>query len=225
MKIKSVFFFLSLITISNISSGQEFNPGKERWPIKTSVTHFRPVKEIGLQELLNLPAPILKYSKNAREEYQDHRFPDTVGKHHLREGDIVTTYGYILLAAVEKDKNGADGDYHVQIRTSSKWADSCLVVEATFPPFITGNKALQDSCLKVRNFFDHHILKGKKKACFGTDGTSAPYVKITGQLFFDAFHMTTPPRGKQSCITKEKMKSYTCWEIHPIMAIGFIRKK
>jgi len=225
MKIKTVFFFVLLNTISTYLSGQEFNPGKERWPVKTSVTHLRPVKEISLQELLNLPVPILRYSKNEREEYQDHRFPDTVGKHHLQEGDIVSTYGYILLAAVEKDKNGEDGDYHVQIRTSSKWDDSCLVIEATFPPFITGNKALQDSCHKVRDFFDHYVLKGKKKACFGTDGASAPYVKITGQLFFDAFHMTTPPRGKQHCITKEKMKSYTCWEIHPIMSIGFIRKK
>jgi len=225
MKIKLIVFLGLLITISNFLSGQEFNPGKERWPVKTSVTYLRPVKEISLQELLNLPVPILRYSKNLRDEYQDQRFPDTVGKHHLREGDIVTTSGYILLIALEKDKNGADADYHIQIRTSAKWADSCLVVEATFPPFITGNKALQDSCRKVRDFVDHYILKGKKKACFGTDGASAPYVKITGQLFFDAFHMTTPPRGKQHCITKEKMKSYTCWEIHPIMAIGFILKK
>jgi hypothetical protein len=225
MKTKTILFLGLLISISNLLSGQGFSPGKERWPVKTSVTHFRPVKIITLQELLNLPDPILRYSKNLRAEYQDQRFPDTVGKHHLREGDIVTTYGYILLAAVEKDKNGEDGDYHVQIRTSSKWADSCLVIEATFPPFIPGNKALQDSCRKVRDFFDSHILKGKKKACFGYDGASAPYVKITGQLFFDAFHMNTQPRGKQHCTTKEKMKSYTCWEIHPVIAISFIRKK
>jgi hypothetical protein len=98
------------------------------------------------------------------------------------------------------------------------------VVEATFPPFIPGNQPLQDSCRKVRDFFDHYILNGRKKVCFGTNGTAAPYVRITGQLFFDAHHMTTPPRGKQNCITNEKMKSYTCWEIHPVMAISFIRK-
>jgi hypothetical protein len=98
------------------------------------------------------------------------------------------------------------------------------VVEATFPPFITGNKALQDSCKKVRDFFDKYVLKGKKKACFGSNDAHAPYVKITGQLFFDAFHMNTPPRGKQNCVTKEKMKSYTCWEIHPILSIGFVMK-
>ena len=225
MKIRTIYFFLSLFFISIISFGQEFNPGKERWPVKTSVTNFRPLKEIILQELLDLPDPIQHYSKDSREEFQDQRFPENVGKHNLKEGDIVTTYGYILLAAVEKDKNGEDGDYHVQIRTSSKWADTCLVVEATFPPFITGNKALQDSCRKVRDFFDHYILKGRKKVCFGTDGAAAPYVKVTGQLFFDAFHMNTQPRGKNNCITKEKMKSYTCWEIHPIMAIGFIKKR
>ncbi|MGA2824338.1 MAG: hypothetical protein ABSE72_12530 [Bacteroidales bacterium] len=225
MKIKTVFFFLSLIIISNFLSGQEFNPGKERWPVKTSVLYFRPVKEITLRELLTLPAPIRKYSNKVKEEYQDQRFPDTVGIHHLREGDIVTTYGYLMLAAVEEDKNREDGDYHVQILINSTWGDSCLVVEATYPPFIKGNKALQDSCNKVRDFFDRHILKGMKKACFGSNGIPAPYVKITGQLFFDAYHMTTPPRGKQNCITKEKMKSYTCWEIHPIMSICFIRKK
>jgi hypothetical protein len=213
------------MTISGFVNGQELSPGKERWPVKTSVSHFRPVKEIRLQELLNLPPPIVKYSKIQKEEYQDQRFPDTVGRHHLREGDIVTTYGYLMLAALEKDKNGEDGDYHVQIRTTSKWGDSCFVVEATFPSFIMNNKALQDSCRRVRDFFDHHIMKGQKKTCFGTDGIPAPYVKITGQLFFDAFHMKTQPRGKQNCITKEKMKSYTCWEIHPILSIGFVRKK
>jgi len=225
MKSKKILFLGLIIPLSNLLSAQGFNPGKDRWPVKTSVTHFGPAKEISLQELLNLPAPIWEFSKNARAEYQDQRFPGIVGKHHLQEGDIVITYGYILLAAVEKDKNGEDGDYHVQIRTTPAWADSCLVVEATFPPFIKGNRPLQDSCRRVRDFFDHYILKGRKKTCFGTNGIPAPHVRIVGQLFFDAHHMSAPPRGKQNCITREKMKSYTCWEIHPVMAIGFIRKK
>jgi hypothetical protein len=223
MKIKPFFLFLMLVMTSGLLCAQEFSPGKERWPVKTSVTHFKPVTEISLRELLNLPSPIQKYTKNERADYQDQRFPGKVGKRQLQEGDIVTVYGYILLAAIEKDKNGEDGDYHVQIRPTSAWGDSCLVVEATYPPFIHGNKALQDSCRKVRNFFDHNILNGLKKACFNSN--SAPYVRITGQLFFDAHHMTTAPRGKQNCTTKEKMKSYTCWEIHPILTIGFVRRK
>lgn len=216
---------LALMIIPVLSYSQDFNPGKERWPVKTSVTHFRPIKKITLAELQELPDPVQTYSKNNRDEYQDTRFPDTVGRQHLKEGDIVTTRGYILLAAIEKDKNGEDGDYHVQVRTTPEWSDSCFIVEATFPPFIKGNDALRDSCKRVRDFFDKYILKGSKKACFGTGDADAPYVKITGQLFFDAFHMNTQPRGKQNCVTKEKMKSYTCWEIHPILSIGFINKK
>jgi hypothetical protein len=183
------------------------------------------VKEIGLRELLDLPSPIQRYSKDSREQFRDLRIPGTVGSPQIKEGDIVTTYGYILLAAVERDENRQDGDYHVQIRITPGWTDSCLVVEATYPLFIKGNKALQDSCNKVREFFDRNILKGKKKACFGSNDRPAPRVKITGQLFFDAFHMTTPPRGKQNCITKEKMRSYTCWEIHPIISISYSREK
>jgi len=214
-----------LLIASDILWGQKFNPGKERWQIKTSVTRIYEKKDISLIELLQLQAPIQNYQKNIRFEFQDQRFPASIGRHHLREGDIITTYGYILLVAIEKNKKGEDGDYHIQIRTSPLWADSCLIIEATFPPFINGNNALQDSCRKVRDFFDHFILKGKSKVCFGTNGFPAPYVKITGQLFFDAYHMNTPPRGKQNCINQNKMKSYTCWEIHPIIAISMVKNK
>jgi hypothetical protein len=225
MKIIIIFILTYLISISFVSPAQQFNPGKERWPVKTSVTHFHPVTEVRLQELMDLPAPIRKYSKKSREDHYDQRFEEAVGAFPLHEGDIVTTYGYLLLAAVEQDKNGEDGDYHVQIRTASEWADSCFIVEATWPPFIKGNKALQDSCRKVRDFFDKNILKGHKKVCYGSSDARSPYVKITGQLFFDAHHMTTAPRGKQNSVTKEPMKSYTCWEIHPIISIAFARKK
>ena len=214
-----------LLITSEMLWSQEFNPGKERWQVKTSLIQNSEKKDISLVELLHLQAPIQSYQNNIRSEFENQRFPASIGRHHLREGDIITTYGYILLVAIEKNKKGEDGDYHIQIRTSPLWADSCLIIEATFPPFIKGNSALQDSCRKVRAFIDHFILKGKKKVCFGTDGFPAPYAKITGQLFFDAFHMNTIPRGKQNCVTKNKMKSYTCWEIHPIIAISIINKK
>ena len=226
MKLRNVFpISCFLICVSFISSVEQFNPGKERWPVKTSVVSFHPVKEISLHELLELPSPLQKYTKIDREEYQDERMPAEVGKHKLKEGDIITTYGYILLAAVEQDKNGTDGDYHVQIRLTPDWDDSCFIVEATYPPFIKRNNALHDSCTKVREFFDKNILKGRKKVCYGSDDALSPYVKITGQLFFDAHHLTTAPRGKQNSVTKEKMKSYTCWELHPIVSIAFARKQ
>ena len=41
------------------------------------------------------------------------------------------------------------------------------------------------------------------------------YVKVTGQLFFDAVHLNEKPRGKKG------MHSYTEWELHPVMNIEF----
>ncbi|MCX6248997.1 MAG: hypothetical protein NTW10_14825 [Bacteroidetes bacterium] len=224
MKTKLILLLTFFLPVAGFLCGQGFSPGKERWPVKTSVTHFLPVKEVSLAELMGLRSPILSYTKEEQEEYQDQRFSEVIGTHHLKEGDIVITSGYILLAALEKDSKGADADYHIQIRTTSEWADSCLVVEAAYPPFIKGNVTLQDSCRKVRDFFDHFILKGRKKVCFGNKNHTSPYVKITGQLFFDAFHVNTPPRGKQNSVN-EKMKSYTCWEIHPITSISFVGTK
>ncbi len=213
---------LAFITlcIAALPGNPELNPGKERWPVKTSITHFKPVVEVTLRELLNLPNPIKKYGKRAGEAFLTERFPNAVGPKNLKEGDIVTVYGYIMLAALECDKDGEDGDYHVQIRPVNYWSDSCLVVEVPYPPFIHGNKMLQDSVQAVRNFFDEKILKGKKHASFGTEEKPALLVKITGQLFFDAHHINTDPRGKQNSDTKEKMKSYTCWEIHPVFSVS-----
>ena len=216
-----------IITLASFLSFKEdpsFTPGKERWPIKTSVTHFTPVKHAALREIMDLTNPVKEVRGQLRKEYQDKRFPGLVGKKNFREGDIISTTGYILLAAIEKDKNGEDGDIHVQVRISSNWADSCLIVEATYPPFIKGNQRLQDSCKKVRDFFEEMILCGKNIIGFGTHGKKAPLVQITGQLFFDAHHMNSVPRGKSNPKTKEKMHSYSCWELHPVISISEIRK-
>jgi hypothetical protein len=206
------------------AGAQEFTPGKERWLVKTSVPGMHPVKHIALKELLNLPPPVTTLHKGELEEYQDQRFVNPVGNHQLKEGDLISTEGYILLVALEKNDKGADADYHVQIRTAPEWSDTCLIVEATWPPFILNDPVLRDSCRKVRDFFDDFILKGKKKTDFGSGDDPAPRVKITGQLFFDASHLNSPPRGKQNH-HKQKMKSYTCWELHPIISIGFITGK
>jgi hypothetical protein len=224
MKSVSFAFFILLMGICVHAPGQEFTPGKERWLVKTSVTRFGPAQEISLRDLLDLPPPIPVYSKKDRKEYQDKRFPEPVGGQQLREGDIIITEGYILLAALEKDEHGADADYHVQVRITPDWADTCFVIEATYPPFIDGNDALRDSCKRVRDFFDQQVLNGRKKASFGGKDNPGIHVRITGQLFFDAYHVNTPPRGKQKS-AHEKMKSYTCWEIHPVISIRPIPEK
>jgi hypothetical protein len=135
--------------------GQKYSPGKERWQGKTCITHFDPPKEGSLNELLHL-RPVRNYSYNLISKIEGQRFPDSIGRHHFRKGDMITISGFILLVAIEKNRKGG-----------------------------------------------------------------IPY-STKSHPFFDAYLMNTLPRGKQNDITHEKMKSYTCWEIHPIIAINII---
>lgn len=210
---------LFLPTLGGMAQEAKLTPGKERWAVKSSVTSFGVKDTLLLEELLALPDPLSTYKGKERTRLQEDRISAPVGPRSLREGDIVTTEGYLLLIALEKDDKGSDGDFHIQIRTKGVWGDTCLVVESTWPPFIHDNDRLLDSCRKVRTFFDERYLQGRKIACFGTQRHPAPHLRITGQLFFDAHHMNTGPRGKQNPKTKQKMKSYTCWEIHPIISV------
>lgn len=206
------FFYL------NVSTGQttELNPGVARWNIKTSLPKKSNKMTIPLTELLALNNPIESYSA---KEYGVKRIPNKVQKG-LKEGDIVTTRGYLHLVALENDsKNHRDGDYHVQIRNTAEWKDSCLIVEVPNPDarFVSDEK-LREKCKVVRDFIKEKFLKGKEPGA-GNIMEHKMYVEITGQLFFDASHLKGSPRGKKG------MKSYTCWEIHPVTAIKFVKSK
>jgi len=208
-------FSLPLFTLI-LCQINDFNPGKHRWSIKTSIPKNRVYRISTFDELLRLPYPI----KKDHIKYQFTRIPFPVGDKFLKEGDIVTIYAYIHLVATEKDEKNRDGDYHIQVLGSSGWKDSCLIVEVPIPDFVK-NKALSDSCAKVRKFIRHHMLFGKEPAIEGTILLHPAYVKITGQLFLDSAHLGNKPRGKRNRDTGEPMKSYTCWEIHPVIHIEF----
>jgi len=186
-------------------------PGVERWAIKTSLLDQPQKKKIPLAELLALPNPIDKEDS----KYDSVRIPFTVGPRHLHEGEIITTTAWLHLVALEDDsKNHRDGDYHIQIRTSPEWQDSCLVVEVPYPDFVP-DPALGEKCGKVRQFIKDNLLQGKEPGTKGNKLDHPAYVTITGQLFFDLPHVKGNPRGKRG------MKSYTPWEIHPITSIKF----
>jgi hypothetical protein len=46
-----------------------------------------------------------------------------------------------------------------------------------------------------------------------------PYLVVTGQLFFDDWHVGGAKRGLSK--KNRPMKASTLWEIHPITGIGF----
>ena len=206
------FFSLS----ASIGQPTELNPGIARWSIKTSLPPKSTKMAIPLTELLALDNPIESYSSKI---YGAKRIPTPVQKG-LKEGDIVTTRGHLHLIALENDsKNHRDGDYHIQIRNTEEWKDSCLIVEVPLPEarFVKDEK-LRAKCKVVREFIKEKFLRGKEPGA-GNVMEHKMYVEITGQLFFDAPHLNGIPRGKKG------MKSYTCWEIHPVTAIKFVKNK
>ena len=212
------FILLIYIFSLSVSSGQttELNPGVARWNIKTSLPKKSTKMTISLTELLTLNNPIESYSS---KEYGAKRIPNKVQKG-LKEGDIVTTRGYLHLIALENDsKYHRDGDYHIQIRNTEEWKDSCLIIEVPNPDarFVSDSK-LREKCKVVRDFIKEKFLKGKEPGA-GNVMEHKMYVEITGQLFFDATHLNGSPRGKKG------MKSYICWEIHPVTKIKFVKIK
>lgn len=205
----------SLICLSVCAAqSTELNPGVARWNIKTSLPKKLNKVTLPLRELLSLDNPIESYSV---KEYGNKRIPNAVQKG-LKEGDIVTTRGYLHLIALENDSRyHRDGDYHIQIRTTPEWKDSCLIVEVPYPNerFVKDDK-LREKVRVAREFIKEKFLRGKEPGA-GNVMNHKMYVEITGQLFFDAPHLKGHPRGKKG------MKSYTCWEIHPVTAIKFVK--
>ncbi len=189
-------------------------PGVDRWTIKTSVLKHPGKLTLSIDELLSLPNPI----DNETAAYDTTRIPKTVGQHAVKEGELVTTTAWLHLVALENDpKTHRDGDYHIQIRNSSEWADSCLVIEVPLPQFIP-DPTLSAECAKVREFIKSKLLAGKEPGTLGNKLVHPVYVTVTGQLFFDATHLKGNPRGKRN------MKSYTPWELHPIISMKFASK-
>lgn len=156
-----------------------------------------------------LKNPIVAADKG---KFDTKRIKTTVGGNlHLKEGDLITTTGWLWLVALEDASDThRDGDYHIQIRPFESWGDSCLIVEVPYKAFASGTN-LKMKCDEVRTFIRSHFLNNREPAKAGSVLPHSVKVTVTGQLFFDAIHINTAPRGKQG------MKSYTCWELHPVI--------
>jgi len=201
-----------LATYGLCQAQDDLQPGVERWAIKTSLAANPRNKKSTIDAMLSLPNPIAKKS-DASETV---RIAKTVGG--LKEGDIVTITGWLLLVALEDDsKKHRDGDFHIQIRPTADWADSCLVVEIPDSDFVD-DPDLKAKCAQARQFVLTKLLKNKQPGTAGNKMVHPVFVTITGQLFFDAVHMTGQPRGKKG------MHSYTCWELHPVTNMAFAPK-
>jgi len=220
MKYSIVLFLICLLSFQSAYSQEDVNvkPGIDRWSIKTSIGSGDS-KDVELSDLLNLPL--------LDPQYNDRTYATTlipqVQAGNIKEGDIITTYGYLRLVALEDaSSTKEDGDYHIQLTLSDQSTDSCFIVEIPYSQFIT-DPMLKDSAEGRRAFIRDRLLKGKEPSTSGSVMQSSVYVKVTGQLFYDAIHAAQMRGANPTYRGKKGMHSYTAWELHPVVDIEFAR--
>ena len=201
-------------------------PGKERWPIKTSVpdsSNLSASKNIGLNDLLALAQPAGVKHNDSR--YASARIPAFTNSLNIKEGDLIRTTGWVYVVATEKN----DCDYHIQISNQPRTlttnpptaADNCMIVEAPRPDFIS-DPALAGAVTTARDYIKTKLTRGNEPSTttHGSVMIHAVCARVTGQLFNDDAHLkkdgTSELRGKGG------MSSKTLWELHPIVAFTIV---
>lgn len=232
LHLKLTFIFLSFFALVYSQPGLNLQPGIDRWNIKITAEKFTSTAKaryVPLKELLELPLLEKEYST---DQYDKILIPKKVGT--LQEGDIISTTGYLHLVALENSsKEHRDGDYHIQLTLKPVWGDSCFIIEIPYEDFVS-NPELKALSEKNRKFIRERLLHdvNKQPSTGGNIMQHQVYVKVTGQLFYDAPHagqMRNPDpekrhyRGKKGRNTTP-MHSYTTWEIHPVTSIEFSPK-
>lgn len=125
---------------------------------------------------------------------------------------VIETEGYVHLVAMEPDC-----DYHMQMTLSRTNGNHNLIVEvprgaAAYVRSPLLRKRYED----VRKFIRERLLAGREPGSEGTLLRSPLWVRLRGQLFYDASHFGDAPRGKKG------MKAATIWEIHPVVAMRLV---
>ncbi len=195
---------------------KEAEPGVARWAIKTSLPADADVsqpRDIPLLRLLILEDP--PGIKPNDKRFRTTRIPEFPNSMDLTEGEIISTSGWLHLVAMEPD-----GDYHIQISYSRTDGNNCLIVEVPKddPQFVKNSPQVRQCAGTVREFVRNQFLKGKALSVGGvTVVEPAVYVKVTGQLFYDDYHVTEKKENQHR--GKKGMKAKTLWEIHPVTKI------
>jgi hypothetical protein len=207
---------VSLVATASSNAQTCNGPGKARWPLKTSLADgvgaSGPGQAIALDKLLALAAP--PGVKEDDPRYQDSRIPKFDNSLGVKEGDLVTTAGWLYLVATEKD----DCDYRIQVSLQARTttnkpqeSDDCIIVEAPRPDFVTASD-LSTNVGQVRDYIKTKLLAGNEPSNTGSVMQHAVCVSVTGQLFYDEAHEQGEFRGNKG------MSSHTFWELHPVAA-------
>jgi hypothetical protein len=222
MRLRAILSVLLFLQLSPAAQ-KPVSPGKERWPIKTSLPAGADLNKPGvlipLSDFLMLPNPPGVKTNEAR--YQAAHIPKAEGAK-FSEGQIVRTKGYIRLVAGEPD-----GDYHIQVSETPDTFDNCLVVEVPKddPEFVANSPEVLAAAKIVRDFVKTRMLAGGDPTGRVLIMIHPPFVEVTGQLFFDDAHVAQTEKGiyRGKSIHKRQLPSKTVWEIHPVTKMEFSR--
>jgi hypothetical protein len=204
---KYLLLFIALFILSFIGLSVDHH----RWPIKVTPHKMTNARSLKLRDVISLPDP--PGVKMNDKRYEEKLIPAFANTLNVKEGDLIKVKGYLQLVAYEKN----DDDYHIQISGDKTTGDSCLIVEVPDPKNVESD-TLKKEYEKIRSFIREKILHGKDPGTAGNLIGGRAYVYVTGQLFFDASHTHNQVRGKRG------LRSYSLWEIHPIIDMNFAVK-
>jgi len=184
------------------------HPGSKRWVLKTALKQGASARRgtfVELTDLLRLPDP------PDADELDHAAFATTLAPAfsntlNLGEGDLIEVEGWVHLIAFEPD-----GDYHIQMTASRTDGNHNLIVEVPCPAFV--KPRLRSRVGDVRAFVLAELPGGREASAAGRPIKPARFVRLRGQLFYDANHFGGEPRGKLG------MKAATIWEVHPVVAM------
>lgn len=198
-----IVFGMSFLLLANSQSLSAC--GKERWDVKVAqdqhVNYFFQQNEVSTGEL----QPVQKTSIKALHN-QPYPFASLTGfppkwSYYQRAG-VAEFRIWQITAYLTKKKNEADEDYHLVIKSGSRYLvaeiPSVNCVENTIEP-------LKSMIIKARTDFDEWFAAQPDKKNFNQK------VRVTGLGFFDRVHGAegTSPNGI---------------ELHPVIKIEFLNK-
>jgi len=184
-------------------------PGKELWGLKSNVplhASITKAKLIPLADLMDLAAPSPAPKSNLLKRK---RLPAFANPHHVKEGDIVRTRGFLRLVATSDN----DCEYHIQLTTTASATSSFIVEIARESAASIKSTFVRGKAAAVRKFIRDDINGGREPSEAGRTIVPPVFVEVAGQLFFDSGHSPNDQRGKAG------MPAATLWEIHPILSI------
>jgi hypothetical protein len=188
-------------------------------PVKSNVgmkanTVAKSNKTVKLDDLLQLPL-----LDRAFDNKHDLNNIPMAAKAGLKEGDIVTTQGYLHLVATE-DSGKVTEAYYLQLTVHGQWGDSCLIVKVPSKQMSTMTSS--EANMDLKKFLRQQLTKGKTPCVGGNIMHNSVYVSVTGSLAYNSLYAGAMRGPKPLYRGRRNMHSYTPWEIKNVSRLEFI---